>query len=195
MDKFSFLECIIKLLGLSHQEVIDYWYNNRKKSERYQPVFVYSSQARVGNYWYEDDTFSTELMLDKKVKAIVELVDGGVIYGDLTASELFDIQEKKCNWNEAKKYIEEFSYPCKNGESVCWYGDKLLKEVCHQYAPVKEAFKKIAKKYRDKYYWSSTRVSRYRAQAVNFFDGFKTDEEVAEDFKLGIRPVLMLKVS
>ena len=44
------------------------------------------TQVGVGMFWYEDDTFSFDRTTDKKIKAIVELVENNVIYGDLTAS-------------------------------------------------------------------------------------------------------------
>ena len=44
-----------------------------------------------------------EYIKDRGDVTIVELVENGVVYCDLTASELFDIKEQKLPWNEAKK--------------------------------------------------------------------------------------------
>ena len=63
-------------------------------------------QVKKGMFWYEDDTFSFERVPDKKIKAIVELAKDGVVYGDLTASELSENHEQFTDWFRAKKYIE-----------------------------------------------------------------------------------------
>ena len=63
------------------------------------------TQVGVGMFWYEDDTFSFDRTTDKKIKAIVELVENNVIYGDLTASELFDIPEKELTEKYEEKYL------------------------------------------------------------------------------------------
>lgn len=62
-------------------------------------------KIKAGMFWYDDDTFSADLIADKKVKAVVELVDTslGVVYGDIL------IPDKKMNWAKAEKYIEFFN--------------------------------------------------------------------------------------
>lgn len=62
-------------------------------------------RVKSGYYWYEDDTFSYSRIPDKKVKAIVDLVEGGYIYGDLTVSELFPIDEQELSYEDAKKFF------------------------------------------------------------------------------------------
>ena len=52
------------------------------------------TKVKSGMFWHEGNLFSFERLPDKKIKAVVELVEDGIIYGDLTASELFDIPEK-----------------------------------------------------------------------------------------------------
>lgn len=62
-------------------------------------------KIKAGMFWYDDDTFSEDLLDDKKVKAVVELVDPilGVVYGDIL------IPDKKMRWAKAEKYIEFFN--------------------------------------------------------------------------------------
>ena len=62
-------------------------------------------KIKAGMFWYDDDTFSADLIADKKVKAVVELVDTslGVVYGDIL------IPDKKMKWAKAEKYIEFFN--------------------------------------------------------------------------------------
>ena len=62
-------------------------------------------KIQAGMFWYDDDTFSADLLADKKVKAVVELVDAGlgVVYGDLL------VPDKKMKWAKAEKYIEFFN--------------------------------------------------------------------------------------
>ena len=66
------------------------------------------NQVKPGMIWYEDNTFSFDKQADKKIKAIVELVENGVIYGDLMASEMHDISDVEITWPDAKKFFKEF---------------------------------------------------------------------------------------
>ena len=65
----------------------------------------------------------------KRIKAIIELIEGYVVYGELTASRLLDIKERKLSWNDARKYIKNFSYPCRSNEKIVWYTGKQLQDV------------------------------------------------------------------
>ena len=62
-------------------------------------------KIKAGMFWYYDETFSVDLLDDKKIKAVVELVDPilGVVYGDIL------IPDKKMKWAKAEKYIEFFN--------------------------------------------------------------------------------------
>jgi len=151
------------------------------------------SWIKSGYYWYEDDTFSAERDVGKKIKAIVELVWGNTVFGDLTASELFDIQEKDCNWNDAKKYIEEFCYPCKDNEKIVWHHTSRLKRVYNAYYNVKKTLEKLGKSPRRALQWSSSSCGKDRKELVCFDTGFYyAYEEV--DIRY-IRPVIAMKIS
>mgnify|MGYP004455276847 FL=1 len=65
-------------------------------------------KIKAGMFWYDDDTFSADLIADKKVKAVVELVDTslGVVYGDIF------VQAKRMLYSEALKYIKFFNEFC-----------------------------------------------------------------------------------
>lgn len=156
------------------------------------------TQVKVGMFWYEDDTFSFVRIAGKKVKAIVELVEDDVIYGDLMASELFDINEQNMTWNVAKNYIENFSYPCKENEKIVWYDVVMLKKVCKYCLILKAAFQKIGKRYRDMSYWSSDVASCGYAWVVMFYAdalaGYSNAYSSKKSFHYNIRPVLALKV-
>ena len=93
---------IIKL-GLSHQDLINAWDLSDSQID--------ISQVKVGMIWYEDDTFSFEKITGKKIKAIVELVHRGVIYGDLTASDILDVKEQQLTWYNAQNYVN--GIPCR----------------------------------------------------------------------------------
>ena len=51
------------------------------------------SKIKLGMIWYEDDSFSFERIANKRIKAVVELINDGFIYGDLTVSEIININE------------------------------------------------------------------------------------------------------
>ena len=63
------------------------------------------SKIKSVMFWYNDDTFSVELLNNKTVKAVVELVDTdlGIVYGDIF------IPDKKMKWLEVEKYIKFFN--------------------------------------------------------------------------------------
>ena len=192
MEKFEFLDETMKLLGLSRQEVIDYWNNTQYKSEKNQLIFVDITKVEPGMFWYEDNTFSRERVLGKKIKAIVELVQNGIIYGDLTASELFDIKEEMLDWENAKAFIEKFSYPCQKNEMVVWYERKQLEKVYRTYKLVKEVFCKIGKPFRKGFCWSSTESDSTSAWGLNVSSGHR--DYYHKYSSLCVRPVLALKI-
>ena len=94
-NKLVQVDELITKLGLTRDEVVDYLTKSPLGKEAEKSCSKISiKQVKAGMFWYEDDTFSFGKIADKKLKAVVELVYNGVIYGDLTASELFDIPEK-----------------------------------------------------------------------------------------------------
>jgi len=163
------------------------------------------SNIKSGMFWYEDDSFSSARIVGKKVKAIVELVEDGVIYGDLTASELFDIKEQYLPWKIARAYIEEFSYPCKGNEKIVWYDENNLVKVCRSYGLVRDNLKQLGKKPRS-FEWTSTEDYGFSARMVLFDRGPRLGNvsviENEEKYSFGyakhspryVRPILALKV-
>ena len=88
------------------------------------------NKVKPGDYWYVDNTFSDEKVRGKKVKAIVELVENGVIYGNLTMSQLCRVESVVIrNWNELKEWIRNFKYPFGPKEYLAWYSDGQLAKV------------------------------------------------------------------
>ncbi len=77
-------------------------------------------KIKAGMFWYDDDTFSADLIADKKVKAVVELVDTslGVVYGDIF------VQAKRMLYSEALKYIKFFN-------EFCQMPDSLVRQVLY----------------------------------------------------------------
>ncbi|MBE6447676.1 MAG: DUF1566 domain-containing protein [Alphaproteobacteria bacterium] len=150
------------------------------------------TQVKPGMLWYKGDIFSFEKIEGKEVKAIVELVEDGVIYGDLTASEMFDIREEMLNWGNAKNFIDNFYYPSQRGEAVVWYSIEQLEKVCKNYELVKKAFREIKKPFRKEFYWSSTERSSTSAWYL-FFENRFVHTNVKYD-KFFVRPVLTLTV-
>jgi len=169
MNKFEFLEETIKQLGLSRQEVVNYF----TEPQSSQSVAIDISLVEPGMFWYEDNTFSYERLTSKKIKAVVELVENGVIYGDLTASELLDIKEQKLPWDEAKRFIEEFSYPCQSNEKIVCNGIEYLEKVYSTYELVKQAFCEVGKPFRESCFWSSTERIATKAWYLNFSSGHR----------------------
>lgn len=182
-------------LGLTRDEVIEYFsklppIREPKKSQSKINI----TQVKVGMIWYEDDTFSFVRLPNKKIKAIVELVDyvTSTICGDLTASELFKIDEQLLSWDDAKKYIEKFSYPCEKNEKIVWYGGGALRDVYDKYFSVEETFKAIGRKCRTLVYWTGTETTGDYAWCIDFHTG-RSSWKRRELYRF-IRPVLKLTV-
>ena len=191
---------LVENLGLTRDEVVDYFTKlpSVKKPKKSQlPIDI--TQVEIGMFWYEDDTFSFDRITNKKIKAIVELVENGIIYGDLTASELFDILEMHLTWFKAKQFFDKFYYPCGENEKIVWYNINQLQSVYKNYNAVKETFSKLDKMYRRLEYWSSTEHkssvndSNTFALDINFNTGSRLVDHQYNCFY--IRPVLALKVS
>ena len=149
-------------------------------------------QVKPGMIWYEDNTFLFERLPDKKIKAVVELVEKGVIYGDLTASELFDISEEHLSWFDAENYFKKFHYPCEENEEVVWYDLEQLKKVYVTYYRVIKTLNMVDKMFRTLGYWSFTEYYDPFAWYWNFSTGLKGFRN--KFYEYHIRPVLALKV-
>ena len=182
-QKLALVDELVVNLGLTRDEVIDYFIGLKIKP---------------GMFWYDDDTFSFERTASKKIKAVVELVEDGVIYGDLTASELFGIPERPMSLFSAKQFFDKFSYPCKDNEKIVWHNIDQLQSVYKNYNAVKEAFSKLNKMYRKSVYWSSTEYkssvkdSNTFALDIDFNTGSRLVDHQYNCFY--VRPALALKV-
>jgi hypothetical protein len=152
------------------------------------------NQVKPGMIWYEDNTFSFDKQADKKIKAIVELVENGVIYGDLMASEMHDISDVEITWPDAKKFFKEFSYPCEKNEKIVWYNIDQFRRIYDydNYHTVKKAFDKLQKVYRIGIYWSSSEYYTKTAWYWDFYNGKRGYQD--KNRYLYIRPALGLEV-
>lgn len=200
-QKLAQVDELIKCLDIPHEEVIKHWQTASMTNAPANEVFTKTDYPNIkpGMFWYEDDTFSFDRITNKKIKAIVELVENGIIYGDLTASELFDILEMHLTWFKAKQFFDKFYYPCGENEKIVWYNINQLQSVYKNYNAVKETFSKLDKMYRRLEYWSSTehkssvKDSNTFALDINFNTGSRLVDHQYNCFY--IRPVLALKVS
>ncbi|MBR5154545.1 MAG: DUF1566 domain-containing protein [Alphaproteobacteria bacterium] len=199
--KLARLDKYIERLGVSREDVVEHWQLTSMMSATLTMSSAFKSFSKTdydnikpGMFWYEDDTFSINRTMDKKIKAIVELVEDGIIYGDLTASELFDVYEKDMTWNDVRKFFEKFSYPCQKNEKIVWYSIEQFETVYKHYKAIKKAFEKLHKPFRGVWYWSSTERSSMLAWGVNFGSGNRGTYTKRRSL-LYVRPVLALKVS
>ena len=146
------------------------------------------SQIEVGMIWYEDDTCSFDWLPIKSMKAIIECIDENKIYGDLTISDCFKITEHEFDWDDAKRYFENFSYPCKENEKIVWYSKKLLEKVANNYHVVSITFDFLWRKAREGFYWSSTELNSTAAWVKDFSNGSR--DTYSKDNNFCVRPVL-----
>ena len=147
-------------------------------------------KVKPGNYWYEDDTFSDEKIKGKKVKAIVELVEKGVIYGNLTMSQLCKVERVVLrNWYELKEWIENFKYPFKPNEYLAWYTREQLLEVWQNKALVQKRIKPDGR--HQNFEFTSTEVNSYCAYMLYF----GKEDSFTKGNSTSYVPIIALKVS
>ena len=192
--KLAQVDELVKSLGLTREEVVDFFnklppVKETKKSWLATDI----TQVKVGMIWYEDDTFSFDRITGKKIKAVVELVEKGIIYGDLTASELFDAREVSMPWMFVNEYIENYNYPCQKNEKIIWYNMRQLIDIGTNYYRVKNAFIKLGKRWRKSWYWTSTELPGAQAWVVAFPPLVVSIECNQFSFQT-VRPVLALTV-
>ena len=198
-EKIAKLNDAIAYLGLTPKEAIELLELTQEGNK-----VTSLPKVKPGMFWFEDDTFSVDRIEGKKIKAIVELVRYSVIYGDLTASELFDIEEKYLNYYDAKDYLENFSYPCKNGEKIVSYDLYQIQDLaianccvktetsCFCYPYVRDAFNKINKKYRYGKNWCFYDRNEDWRTAIEFNDGNNIISYSKVNDACFVRPVLAL---
>ena len=178
-------------------------YDEAEKVYPVRPVLALSThkiditQVETGMYWYCDNTFSFDRRFDKKIKAIVELVESGKIYGDLTASELYNIKEKAFNWFDGKSYIKSFSYPCNKNEKIVSYDYYQIQKIgwAEGYKRIRMAFEQIRKKARCGNYVHYGYNPEDKVSGTTFVDGGNNHSLYAHKTDIClIRPVLCLNV-
>ena len=212
--KLAQVDELIKNLGLSRDETVDYLTkleqlkdvkkcksrinNMQVKDVKKSQCIIDITSVQIGMIWYEDDTFSFDRLPNKKIKAVVELIENNIIYGDLTASELLTINEQRLTWDKAKMYIKKFSYPRQKNEDIVWYNIEQFKNIRDNYECVKKTFDKLYKEYRKEVYWSSTEEPDFYGSLKYawriYFCGRCKMYQGKSDLSY-IRPVLALKVS
>jgi len=192
--KLARVDELIEHLGVSREDVMKHWQSTNLTNMSTTGVFNKTDFANIklGMFWYEGDIFSFDRIMDKKIKAVVELVEDGVVYGDLTASELFDIHERHLSWYDAERFFKEYSYPCRENEKIVWYNIKQFRHVYDNYNVVRKVFEKLQKQCRRLWYWSSTMEDIQLAMVLYFRDGSSNCHNKGSYFNA--RPVLALRV-
>ena len=194
-EKLALIDALIKCLDIPREEVIKHWQTASMTNAPANEVFTKTDYPNIkpGMFWYEDDTFSFDKIKGKKIKAIVELVEDGFVYGDLMASDIFAAKAESLPWSLAKEYIRDYDYPLEKNEDIVLYNKDQLYKIVLNYDPVKNAFRRLGKSWRRSTFWTSTESSEYmRAWAVAF-----RDTTVKEDLQYSsqcVRPVIALKV-
>ena len=187
MEKLDCVNEVSKHFGVLKKKIVRYV--RKKQPEVINAIDI--SRIMPGMYWFEDDTFSEMRLLRKKIKAIVEVVEDGVIYGDLTVSEIENVKEQRLSYDDAKEYIKNFSHLCKENEVIVLYDHKLLTNVGRTYGLVQKKIMELGKNPRLGWQWSLTQCDE--KVWVEYFG----DEGSELFYGCGgtyVRPVIALKV-
>lgn len=188
--KLAQVDELVTKLGLTIDEVVDYFTKlslvelNKKDLPK-----INITEIKPGMFWYEDYTFSFNLILGKKVKAIVELVEDGVIYGDLTASET--IHERCMTWYSTQIFLRICRYPCKENEKIIQYNINQFRAVYDNYDVIKKAFVKLGRPYREGGYWLTADLDTKYAPVLCFIGGPRWN--LSKNERHCVRQVLALK--
>lgn len=156
------------------------------------------SKIKLGMIWYEDDSFSFELIANKRIKAVVELIKDGIIYGDLTVSEIMDIKENQLNWKDilhSIRYLSRaFNFNNMYIQSVSWFDIDMLSEVYERYDVVRKTFDMLGKSSRKGIYWTKSASSGKLETGflLDFSSGKIIDEHIEKRYDF--RPVLSLRI-
>ena len=162
---------------------------SRRKAEEAE-----KKRVKPGYYWYEDDTFSKSRIPDKKVKAIVELVEEDCIYGDLTVSELFPIDEQRLSYDNAEKFFEEFSYPCKDNEKIVWYDIYQLSKIKEYYSmKIERVVMEMSKSPRRRGQWSCSKCLTLKENAFIMDFHYNASFDTPKVNENAVRPVIAMK--
>ena len=169
---------LMELLGVTQEDMINSWLTSTPnqdlvgkmetliQNEKNSPViFGLSDITKIepGMIWYEDDTFSFSVIKDKRIKAVVDLVDAyeNYIYGDLTASTIYDIQERYLKYHDALVRLDNLSSICKEGEKVVLLSGEKLGKIASCYDKTKETLLKLGKSPRKEPHMSFTLCAEY----------------------------------
>ena len=152
------------------------------------------SKIKLGMIWYEDDSFSFERIANKRIKAVVELINDGFIYGDLTVSEIININENQLNWNDILHSIGFLSRDFKKIQSITWPDIDELSEVYNRYDVVRKTFDMLGKSSRKGIYWTKSLSSGELETGflLDFASGKIREEYIEKCYDF--RPVLKLKI-
>ncbi|MBE6445326.1 MAG: hypothetical protein E7019_04665 [Alphaproteobacteria bacterium] len=212
--KIKHVNELMELLGVTREDVIKSWITSTPdedlvnkmetliQNEKNSPaVFGLSEITKIepGMIWYEDDTFSFSVIKGKKIKAVVELIDtyDNFIYGDLTASTIYDIQERRLSYEQARQRIENLFSICKEGEQLIIIAKNLLYKIASYYDKIEDTLIKIGKEPRKGYQLSygMCRRNYYITSRVCFDKEKKETSRMLDYGEEGyFRPVLQVHV-
>lgn len=204
--KIEQVNTLIELLGVTREDVINSWLKsspnhelvskmeNLMQYEKDRPnIFALSDIVKIepGMIWYEDDTFSFSIIEGKRIKAVVEYVStrDNEIYGDLTASTIYDIQERLLSYDDAIHRRYRLSSICKGNEELVDYDQWVLRSVALNYAKIEETLRKISRRPRSFYQWAGHQKVSF---GVTYSERVKDAELGEENY---YRPVLRAYVN
>lgn len=205
--KLTLIDEMVTSLGISREDILKHW---KISSTADASSTTSSSEIDIlgisdfvniqpGMFWYEDDTFSFKKLDSKRIKAIVELVENTVIYGDLTASEIYRFPEVTKDWFDSIRYINDFIYKCNYNEKIVMYDSDQFWDILKEYKAVQKSFNLIGKPYRKDCYWTSEEFN-YTSSKIFGFDE-KCDISIypwaiAQNKyrRMYLRPVIALRV-
>ena len=211
--KIKHVNELMELLGVTREDMMNSWLTSTPnqdlvgkmetliQNEKNSPViFGLSDITKIepGMIWYEDDTFSFSVIKGKRIKAVVELINtyDNFIYGDLTASNIYDIQERCLSNNQARKRIENLSSICKEGESIVIMTTEELEKVAVCYDKIEETLLKIGKDPRKGYQLSNVKSDSNYMYPVCFDKEHRAQQGMLHcRHERGFRPVLRAHVN
>ncbi|MBQ8465976.1 MAG: hypothetical protein IJ545_08220 [Alphaproteobacteria bacterium] len=140
-------------------------------------------KIHIGQYWYDDDTCSDDLLEGKSLKAVIVLIRGQDIYGDI-------FSEQNASAQDVYKFFPVRNF---NLEKNCIVADiREMELLADEICVVNKALEKAKKPLWQGYYWTDSDCGCYETWIKVFPEGKTKRSERRGNYKL--RPLIRKQV-
>ena len=218
-EKFEQLSCLAQKLGLSPQEVGEYFLSKTGKDPSSPVTYKTPEQVLPGMYVYADGLISTELIAGRQVKAVVGYVEDKTVYavclqeeylpwsgdwleagvtqnmtdGQKATRKILEISRKQRQKAEAAQWCYDYAEDgVKQGEAFLASIDEWKKLFVNAVA-INVSFKALSAALLEGWYWSSTECNNIGAWKFGVSYGGRAYYGKYNNY-IYVRPVLKIQL-